>query len=125
MEYVRKPVSVIPYVFEDTAESIMAIQDGVLFGGEIRVSYREKGNPCLIIPPVPGTQNELTARVGNVVIRNEHGEVQIYPCMEMFLQYYTPVSDIKTILSALDKPLVHCGDGSEVTFKMPGKVEDK
>jgi hypothetical protein len=72
MKYVKKPVVIDAIQFIDTAERIANISD---FTNEtIKVNYGVN-SPVLTIPTLEG---ELTAQVGDWIIRGIKGE--FYPC---------------------------------------------
>ena len=73
MKYRKKPVVIDAVMFLDTVESIAELSG--FLDTEIKVSYKDKENPVLLIETLEGV---MSASVGDYIIKGVKGE--FYPC---------------------------------------------
>jgi hypothetical protein len=83
----KKPVEIEAIQFNDSTERIMDVQN--FMNDSLIISYKDKSNPKLILSG--DDENELSASVGDWVIRTSDGD--FYPMSdETFKKYYEPVN---------------------------------
>lgn len=95
MKFIKKPVAIEAVRFEDSVECIDALGEDGLGLDPVRVDYADPDHPVLKIKTLEG---EMTAQVGDYIIRGIKGE--FYPCKpDIFAATYDEIEEMTPTLA--------------------------